>query len=274
MLTTYFWNQHNLYWQKITNNPVKFPLHKRREFLPVTPKRCIQYTSFLLFFLSFGFLPKAQAQHSKYVRIYDEFYDDKKVHFGFLFGFASSRFNVYRNDKYLSDTTQNIVSPESFAFQVGGIINIKLNERFDFKTGLNIALYSRQVDYSFPNIPQPITEIRESTWLEVPLLLKFKSQRRGNTRMFVDAGIKLGIEANVRKNATIARLNTSTNDLSLEYGIGLERFFQFFKFTPELRFSHGLTNIFLPPANSSQSALSRDIDRLQTHNVTLYLMFE
>lgn len=92
--------------------------------------------------------------------------------------------------------------------------------------------------------------------------------------MFVDAGIKLGIEANVRKNATIARLNTSTNDLSLEYGIGLERFFQFFKFTPELRFSHGLTNIFLPPANSSQSALSRDIDRLQTHNVTLYLMFE
>lgn len=253
MFTTYFWHQYHLYRQKI-----------------------VLFVMFLSVFL-LGISQESKAQRYEYKRIYDEFYDDKIVHFGFLFGFGSSRFNVYHSKNFgagtAADTAVTIVSPGNFAFQVGGLVNFKLSDRFDFKTGMNIALYGREVDYRFNNSPDFPAELRESTWLEIPLLLKFKSQRRGNSRMFVDAGVKIGIEANVRKNAASSRrLDTKTGDLSLEYGVGFEQFFKYFKFTPELRFSHGLTNMFVTPTNNNIYA--RDIQRLNAHTVTLYLMFE
>jgi hypothetical protein len=253
MFTTYFWNKYHLYRQKVV-------------FLTVLS--CV----FVI-----GLSHEANAQRYEYKRIYDEFYDDKIVHFGFLFGFGSSRFNVYHSKNFgsgsTSDSSVTIVSPGNFAFQVGGLVNFKLSDRLDFKTGLNIALYGREVDYRFTHSPDFPAELRESTWLEIPLLMKYKSQRRGNSRMFVDAGIKIGLEANVRKNAaSTKRLDTRTGDLSLEYGVGFEQFFKYFKFTPEIRFSHGLTNMFIPPTNNN--AYARDIQRLNAHTVTLFLMFE
>ena len=233
----------------------------------------------LLSIFLIGLLHETKAQRYEYKRIYDEFYDDKIIHFGFLFGFGTSRFNVYHSKNVGSnsptDSSLTIVSPGNFAFQVGGLINFKLSDRFDFKTGMNIALYGREIEYR--RFPDPVTnqfsELRESTWLEIPLLLKYKSQRRGNSRMFVDAGVKIGIEANVRKNAASSRrLNTKTGDISLEYGVGFEQFFKYFKFTPELRFSHGLTNMFVTP--TTNNIYARDIQRLNAHTVTLYLMFE
>jgi len=249
MFTTHIWHQYNLYRQKV-----------------------IFFTVFTCIFTA-GVDNHLFAQKYVYKRRYDEFYDDKTVHFGFLFGLGSSRFNVYHSENFKSDSIVTVVSPSNFAFQVGGLVNFKLTDRFDFKTGMNISLYGRQVNYRFNNSPDFPPELRESTWLEIPLLLKYKSQRRGNSRMFVDAGFKIGIEANVRKNAaSTRRLDTKTGDLSLEYGIGFEQFFQYFKFTPELRFSHGLTNMFVTPTNNNPYA--RDIQALNSHTVTLYLMFE
>jgi hypothetical protein len=250
MFTTHFRNQYNLYRQKV----ILFAI--------------VSCVGFL------GANHEVSAQNYDYKRIYDEFYDDKIVHFGFLFGFGSSRFNIYHSESFKApgDTAITIVSPGNFSFQVGGLVNVKLSDRFDLKSGLNIALYGRQINYRFQHSPNFPAELRESTWLEMPILLKYKSLRRGNSRMFVNAGVKLGLETNVRKNAaTTRRLDTNTGDIALEYGIGLEQFFKYFKFTPELRFSHGLTNLFQTPAANSYA---RDIQRLNAHSVTLYLMFE
>lgn len=216
----------------------------------------------------------ANAQKYTYKRIYDEFYDEKPVHFGFLLGFGSSRFRVHHASSYVNpnDPTLTIVSPENVSFSVGGIANFTLNRFFDIKSGINIALYGRGVDYTLKSgtVQQ---ELRESTWLEIPILLKYKSLRRGNSRMFVDAGFKFGFESNVRKNAlATTRLNANTSDISVEYGIGFEQFFKYFKFTPELRFSHGLTNLYVPP--SDPNSYANDIQKLYAHSVTLYLMFE
>ena len=92
--------------------------------------------------------------------------------------------------------------------------------------------------------------------------------------MYLLAGVTLGIETNVKRSrgggGINNRLDTKTSDFTLDYGVGFEQFFQFFKFAPELRFSHGLGNM-LQPANNSASI---GIERLRTHTVTLYLNFE
>ncbi len=216
-------------------------------------------------------LPKfLHAQHSKYTRIYDEYYDEKPVHFGFLFGFASSNYFL-NGDKALLKKDSLAISPRNFGFQVGGLVNFAINNHFELKSGMNIALYEREI--SFPNSPAIIDQNplrRESTWFEVPLLIKYKSIRRGNHRMYVIGGLKLATEANVKKKSTA--LSANTMDLSLEYGFGLERFFQFFKFTPEIRFSHGLNNLYVSPTTPLGSY--SNLNFLKSHSVTLVINFE
>jgi len=212
----------------------------------------------------FVFVHQSMNAQDHYKRKFHEFYDDKPVHFGFLFGFASSNYRP-------NGGADTIVSPRNFGFQIGGIVNYAYNKHFELKSGLNIALYDRSLAFA-PSFKGNDVRIRESTWLEIPLLIKYKSVRRDNHRMYLIGGVKLGLEANVRRRESA--LSAKTADLSLEYGFGLERFFQYFKFTPEIRFSHGLTNLYLQPTSASTAPSYFQMNNLKTHTVTLIFNFE
>lgn len=161
------------------------------------------------------------------------------------------------------------LSPRNFGFQIGGLANYSFNRFFELKSGINIALYDREI--TFINANGEDTNItRESTWFEIPVLLKYKSLRRMNHRMYVLAGSKFGIEANVKKNSSA--LSAQNIDLAIEYGFGFEGFFKYFKFTPEIRFSHGIANLYSAP--SSTTSPYSNVSRLNSHNVTLYINFE
>jgi len=219
-----------------------------------------------IFLLILGF--PSLGQGKKYIQMHDEFYDEKPLHFGFMFGLTSS--NYYANgfpSVLVNDVTGeplSLTSPRTFGFQIGGIVNYALSKHVEAKTGLNIALYDRQIQFANEDLIS-----RESTWLEIPMLLKFRSVRRQNHRMYLLTGLKLGLEANVKKKNTAVTANTS--ELSLEYGIGFERFYRFFKFSPEIRISHGLNNLFVPPGTTnSYSKLSQ----LNSHTISLIFNFE
>lgn len=224
-------------------------------------------------------IDRAQAQGTGYVRRHLEFYDDKPIHYGFLFALPVTRFNVRHSDKFMeADSAYSIVSPAQGAFRMGFTVNAFLTDHFDIRTTPSVSLYERRVKFNYPGGGTPPgtekIESRESTWIEIPLLLKYKSTRRVNTRMYMIAGVTLGIETNVKRSRGNGRssnqLDTRTSDFTVDYGVGFEQFFQFFKFAPELRFSHGLVNM-IQPANNTVSV---GIDRLSTHTVTLYLNFE
>lgn len=225
------------------------------------------------------------AQKSKYRRTFHEYYDSRPLHFGFLFGLAGSNFN------YSSSITNSdlIISPKYFGFQIGGTVNYALSRHFEIKSGINVALFERHLEYY---LTEPLTikttqhstlnYLRESTWLEIPVGIKFRSIRRKNHRFFVLAGAKIGFEANTR-NKDFSSLNNDYNhsiyanrsDIALEYGMGFEQFFQFFKFSPEIRFSHGIMNVYQSPDAVDAVAMRlKQINILNTHTVTLILNFE
>ncbi|PRY22921.1 putative protein-translocating porin PorT [Spirosoma oryzae] len=232
-------------------------------------RRLITLTTLcLLLFASLG----AQAQGSyKYVVKHLEHYDDKEIHYGFFFAMPVSRFSVRHSPEFLTaDSAYRIQSPNRPNFRVGFVVNAFLNDRFDLRTTPSVSLMSREVQYAYPNSTR--TEVRESTWLDFPVLLKYKSERRNNSRMYFLAGGSFSVETNVRRKETqgTSRLSTGTMDLAVEYGVGFEQFFEFFKFAPEIRFSHGLINLYRPTNN----AAGIGINRLTTHSVSLYLNFE
>ncbi|MBC8152621.1 MAG: PorT family protein [Bacteroidetes bacterium] len=219
-----------------------------------------------------GYQAIAQKDY-KYIRKFQERYDDKPIHYGFFFAAPTTHFKITHSDAFqTADSAYRISSPNTMGFRVGFIFNAYMNDRFDFRSNPSVSLYSRTVNFDYPGGLQK-SEKRESTWLNVPILFKYKSERRTNSRMYLIAGGSFAIETNVRKNESqgAGRLNTGTADFTLEYGVGFEQFFQFFKFAPELRFSQGIPNLY---RTNALNPTSIGIQRLTTNTVTLYLNFE
>jgi Outer membrane protein beta-barrel domain len=245
--------------------------HIRYQFNLLGQKINLRWSG-LIFLLMLSIAQDSMAQGIGFFRRNMERYDDKTFHFGFSFALPTTSFNLKHSDTFVPrDTIYSIVSPNNIGFTISTLANMRLNNRWDLRVLPSISLYSKRVEYKFPN-REPFVEARESTWFELPVLAKYKSERRKNTRMYLVGGVKFGIETNVKNNssANYGRLITKSSDLCIEYGIGLEQYFQFFKFAPELRFSHGLINLFEP----NKSAYSQGISSLKTHTVTLYLLFE
>lgn len=204
-------------------------------------------------------------------------YDNKKVHFGYFLGIANTNYIVKFNRSYLAAVNGQkvyaISSPSSTAIKAGGLVNIYINEYFDFRfSPLSVAIYSRKLLEN-----DSIAHNQEDkAWFEIPLQVKYKSERRHNSRMFVFGGIKYGFETNIVRNrdnvSKVNNFSTKTSDFAIDYGMGLELFREYFKVTPEIHFSHGIKNMVSPGSNRS-SFLSY-VDKLKTHSVTFYLVFQ
>jgi Outer membrane protein beta-barrel domain len=208
---------------------------------------------------------------------YQPDYDAKKIHFGYFLGYSSTNYMIKFNNSYLATVNNGkvyaISSPTSGAIKAGALVNFYINDYFDFRfSPLTVAIYSRKLLEN-----DSIAHNQEDkAWFEIPLQIKYKSERRHNSRMFIFGGLKYGFETNVvnkrNKVALIDNFSTKTSDFSVEYGMGLELFREYFKVTPELHFSHGIKNMINPGVNRS-SFLSY-ADKLKTHSVTLYIVFQ
>ena len=225
----------------------------------------------LLILISAVIIPGVMAQKSKQENL--PYYDKRKIHYGFLMGVHRSYFNVDYSKKFINhqlDSIKSIMPPPRLGFDLGFIVNLRIGEFFDLRTTPKVGFYEYLIRYDFTNRNQ-INQLVESTLVEIPLLLKYKSVKWGNSRIYVIGGVMPGIQASGNKNDTEERkLQTSNFNLSGELGFGFDFYFPLFKFSPELRFSRGMINML----KKDQFGYSDGIDRLNSNIFSFYLLFE
>ncbi len=208
-------------------------------------------------------------------------YNDRFFRPGIYIAPNFSRFFIEQSAAYIQAAQQGrgiaanaIISP---GFGVGFIGDIRLGNastpfHLRFTPGLNFL--TRRVEFTARGVGGADTIRTQevgTTQLELPLLLKYQSTRRRNTRFYMIGGIKPSFAVTQRQNTpAINQLSVTKDDVMLEYGVGLDLFYPYFKFGPELRFSHGLRNILEPRNNTYSNALQS----LRTNTVTLYLNIE
>ena len=156
----------------------------------------------------------------------------------------------------------------TLGFAVGFYSNFRLSEFWDARLHINAAFYERQIDYIFEN-GDKITKVVESPMLELPILFKYRSQLRKIEGMYMIAGIKPAFVLS-RRTDEDANIRPLSTDLSVEFGLGFDIFFPFFKLAPELRFSKGLVNVM---DTEDPNAFTRPLERLTTNTFTLYFHF-
>jgi hypothetical protein len=204
-------------------------------------------------------------------------YEHKVMHYGFFLAYHNSHYNITHSAQFVTtkDSLLAINPANTSGFGIGIVANYRFSRLFSLRLLPTFSFYGKNVDYvindPITNKITTISETREATNVEIPLLLKFQSERRDNVRMYLVAGLKASIEANTKKKeGGNEHLNLSNTDLAVEYGAGFDLFYEFVKFSPEIRFSHGLLNLLDPSGNK----YSRGIQNLSSHTVSLYLHFE
>ncbi|MBC6609524.1 PorT family protein [Hymenobacter sp. BT507] len=214
-------------------------------------------------------------------------YDDRWFHPGFYIAPNFSGYRIQRTQTYidrrgsgLGVTANTINSP---GFSVGFVGDARLLEFLSLRFAPGVSFMTRRVEFKpygytpDPNVPDMPSEIQnqevETTQVDFPILLKFHSQRRRNTRVYMVGGIKPSVNVGNRiKDPENNLLRVNKTDLAIEYGVGLDLFYPLFKFAPELRFSHGLRNI--QQKEGQTDVYNSSLQRMSSHTVTLYLNFE
>lgn len=90
--------------------------------------------------------------------------------------------------------------------------------------------------------------------------------------MYMIGGIKPGIEASGKKEIenTTTQLEVKNLTLNLEGGLGFDLYFPLFKFSPEIRFSKGMTDLL----DNTENKYGKPLQRVNTNTITVYLLFQ
>ena len=201
------------------------------------------------------------------------FSDAKWLHYGFSNGLHTSSFQLKYSDKFVTpemDSVHSIMPANAFGFSLGFITDFRLEDQFNVRVLPKVSFYEFPVDFNYTD-GTTNKQLIESTFVEIPVLLKYKSERHKNFRFYFVGGLAPGLEVSgkKRKEQSDNRLITHDFNLNMEVGFGIDMYYPLFKFSPEIRFSKGLVNLL----KEDQYGFSDGIESLKMNVVTLYLQF-
>ena len=205
-------------------------------------------------------------------------FDDPKIHYGFYLGINQNDFKVnYRPSNFPSTIVE--IKP-TLGFNVGLIADFRVHKNVNLR--FEPGLISNSKTIYFNNNPSLSTErdsIREigSTYLHLPLVFKFSSDRWNNIRPYVLAGVSY--DHNFSSNQENSDDNFSgefrmkTSNFMYELGVGVDIYLSFFKFSPSIRGVFAM-NRELIDDNNSNSPWTSPINIFSTRGVFLNFSFE
>jgi len=198
--------------------------------------------------LSYGLF----AQQTKNLR----YHDQRPLHFGFTVGLNYMDFTIQKTSLFLNDTVdfysiENKIGP---GFHLGPIVNFRLGNYFDVRFLINLSFGQRDVIYKIANDVQgdgtgmyteKIMNL-PSTFVEAPLLIKYKAARINNVRPYLIGGVNLKYDMAARKKpkeSEMPKIQLKEFDFYGEAGFGIDWYLEYFKLSTELKFSYGFLDI-------------------------------
>ncbi len=169
-----------------------------------------------------------------------EQYDNKFLHFGFTISLNIGRMYIESNPDQiaLADTMYNIKSKNFPGLGLGAITNFRLGKSFDIRlVAPVISFVQRNIVYNFPSGQKEVKI--ESAYCDGSLLFKYKSDRRKNVRAYVAVGPRFSYDfgSSVSRNRGLENPVISLVPFTWgwEAAFGLDIYFEYFKFSPEIK---------------------------------------
>lgn len=245
------------------------------------------------------FLGKIVFAQEEIVKAWGGGADQKDLSFGFTFQYVSTDFKIVKRPNWrepfydpatgdkVTDALSSISSKASQGFGIGFITRYRLTDHLEVRATPTLVFADRLLQYGYAtpqNQPSNssgsdntlIQKQLQTTMAEFPLLMKLKSDRLGNFRGYLVGGVKYSqlIASKKNNDANADPIDKLVKNVSgfasYEAGIGCDFYFEYFKFSPEIKISNSFGNVLVPENNP----FSRPIDKLFLHTLMISLYFE
>lgn len=193
-------------------------------------------------------------------------FDDRQYHFGFIIALNQSDFVITKKfEPTLTDSLfllENIRTP---GFNLGIVSTYRLTPNVRFRFLPTLSFQDRKLVYHYAKSDSTVKtfeKIIESTFIELPIYIKLRTNRIGNVAAYAIGGAKFMIDMSSKKD------NESQNDKDLmvktrkyqsaaEFGGGLDFFLPYFKFGIEVKMGIGLHDVLIPEAHRFSSPIEK-----------------
>ena len=208
----------------------------------------------------------------------NENFDKPRFSYGYYLGF-----NVYDyNIDYTSDV-KDVQVLKSTGLNVGLIGNIRINDYIDIRLEPGLVISRRELNFSntfFNGISYEEKDlIREiqSTFVHIPLLVKFSTKRINNIKPFivgrVSTGLNLSSQENNPDDNSKNNFRVTKNNLYYELGIGIDLYLTWFKFTPSIRGVFSMQDELVNDVDPN-SPWTSNLSQMQTRGLFINFTFQ
>lgn len=244
--------------------------------------RLIRHTPVLavVVLLLMALLPQSLSAQERKVQN-RPYIDMRRWHYGFLFGLHVQDLEFTHNGYLhtLDDGTQESwfsdVSAYSPGFSVGVLGELYLTQYVALRFVPTMHFGDKQVYFREQVGGEKETQIIKSTYLSLPVDVKYAAQRFNNYRPYLVAGLAPMIDLTVKKQKALLVRNL---DLALEVGFGCDFYLPFFKLIPELKFCFGLTDLLVKKRDDlidkNLLKYTQSLDGVSSRMMVLTLYFE
>lgn len=205
-------------------------------------------------------------------------YDEKLLHFGFSLGFNAMDFNITPSKAYMDSTS---LYPEVSILNPGINIQIVTDLRpasyLDIRFLPGVSFGQRVVRYYKDGVLYNDQQRVESSFLEFPLLLKFKGDRLNNVRPYIIGGLNYRYDLAGKKEFDEDRpvyIRLKRPDLYYEMGAGFDFYLSYFKLSVELKMSNGFRDVLVKEAAPGHEEYFQVIDKIKSQIWVLSFHFE
>ena len=232
-------------------------------------KRTITYILLLLLPL-FAVAQERKVQNKPYI-------DFRRLHYGFFIGvhaqdmeFANNGFVTENGETWYAD-----IANYNPGFSVGVLADLRLNTYMSLRAIPTMHFGQNTVRFREQNSGETSKQSLKTTYIAVPVHVKFAAERFNNYRPYVTAGVSPMWNLTVKKQQ---QLLLKKFDFMIELGFGCDFYLPFFKLIPELKFSFSPLDVLKKERNDLLDAnylkFTQSVDGVTSKMVTLSLYFE
>ena len=214
-------------------------------------------------------------------------FDQKFLHYGYFVGFNNYGYKIEYDKTYSGPSALNgrglpdIELVKNTGFNVGLIGDLRINKYLNLR--FEPGLYYSQRDLLYPEAtPNLLTDqdrIREvkSTYIHLPLLVKFNSIRVNNFKPYIVGGISTSFNLSSNKKSSddnssnVFRVQSQT--YNYEIGFGVDFYLPYFKFSPSIRGVFSVDNEIIQDVDPN-SPWTSNINNLFTQGLIINFTFE
>ncbi len=204
--------------------------------------------------------------------------DERRLHWGFMFGMQMQDMEMCNNGYIDPETGEQWyadVDNYSPGFTVGILGEMKLNRFLALRLIPTLHFGQKHISFHEQVTGRDTTQNFRSTYIMLPVNLKFSAPRYNNFRPYVVTGVAPSLDLTGHKHRAI---DTKPVDCFIEIGMGCDIYFPFFKLIPELKLSFGLLDILKKNRDDlidgTLMKFTDSLDKAHSKMITLTLYFE